>query len=1089
MRPFPFCFSLIIGCLRLFAETVPVIAPGAPESIHLTKGPGMEDFATRETVPADHPAFAEAQRIHVLQTPPQVHQLQLNAVSVADLQSGDTVRVRMTLRSGDPNRDAARVPFFVQDREAGYRSLFSTNLLVGGEWETLTFMIPITEDLAAGRIQFCLFLGEAEQTLDVGRFEVTNLGANPATDTVLPDAQVVVSVQGEYVPVDSPRESITGGLPQGWEEDSAWADVDVNYRAQTLNPFEGDHSLRVEVGEIRSGIVQVRVPNIRIQPSHLIRMRIPVRSEDNISATLSLRQREAPYTNYWHANLTARPEWGVVEMLASVREADPNATLMFSFESPGTFELSDFEIEYLTPDQALAGQSFAGNLLHTSTFPLGLTAPWAIGANGTTAEHLGADPEHPGPSGLPALRMTPHNYEGRPMMQITSPFIGKPGEAHTLSLWAKSEQPGMTLHLRMGPPREQLWRSPWQKEVQLTTEWQRYEFTVLLPPAPDMLYLARLTSHAAGTLWVDQIMVELGEQASDFETAGPVEIHAVPVNEWGLYFEDEPLSARIVLHGETQNVARVEATVLDLYGETVTLPALSPDIQTFTLPETNALGSFLVTLQAVDAQDQPLGNPTELLLHRVRKPRHWGRIAPDSPFGTHVAATPTATRMAKALGFNWNRMHYKFNWDGIQRADGSWNFEGVDRRIAPNTENDLLILTHFGGVPQRYSTRSPEWRGNSWYHITAAPRMDAMDAFEDYARRLLEHAGDSLQAVETWNEPFLPGFFVADVVDGRPVRERPEVLVELNRRARAAADAVGYTGLLMWNTGPHYGESEKGFDTAARDLGAIEGIDALSFHRYTNTRLAFPGDRFDQDLATIRETFEAHPSSARIWNSEGGHGLSEIFNLYQNIPPFRHRGRADAQAAQYVRYFLSNFAAGVEKVFIYTWYPQDGWLSNYGYLNVDGLLSHIAPATSNMAWQFEDKTFAEDTALNEGIHAQRYEGETENTVVLLPTGRGPAVLRHTPPGARIHDLYGNPVTAPHNFVTGLLYISAPGLTLAQAAELLGEAEPGEFPLLAEESRSDSEDPISTDVSPIVLWGMILIAGVLLIRLLKQKSHR
>jgi hypothetical protein len=1092
MHPHPVFLALIFGFFRLSAETFSLIAPGSPETLSLSRGPGMESFVSRESIAVEHPAFVQAQRFRVNQKPPQVHQLQINAGSVADIKAGDTLRARMTLRSGDPNQHAVRIPFFVQDREAGYQSIFNTNLLLGPEWETFSFLIPVSKDLAAGRLQFCLFLGEAEHTLDVGRFEILNLGPNPRTDEMIPDAKISVSVQGEYLPISSSRPGIIGTLPRGWEEDSSWADVDVHYRPQTLNPFSGDRSLRVEIGEIRSGSVQVRLPNIHVQPSHLIRMRIPVRSESNVSALISLRQRGEPYTTYWSNNLTARPEWGVVEFLATMSQTDPTASLMFSFSGPGTFEIGDFEIEYLTPEQALAGQSFTGNLLHTSSFPLGLTAPWAIGANGTTPEHIGPDPVTPGPSGLPSLKMIPHRYEGRPMMQITSPFTGKPGEAHTFSLWAKSDRPGMLVHLRMGPPREQLWKAPWQKDIPLTTEWQRYEFTVVLPPAPDMLYLARITSHDTGTFWIDQVMVEVGEQASEFQPAGALEIQAVPGKEWGLFFQDEPLTARVLLHGETERVDHLEATVLDLYGNTTTLEPLSPDTREFRLPESDALGSFLLTLRAVDAQGQSLGNSSEVLLHRVRKPRYWGRPAPDSPFGTHVAATPTATRMAKALGFNWNRMHYKFNWTGLQRPDGSWNFEGADQRIAPHLENNLLILTHFGGVPQRFSTRKPEWGGNNWYHTTAAPRMDAMDAFEDYARRLLEHAGDSLQAVEVWNEPFLAGFFVADVVEGRPVRERPEVLVEMNRRARKAVEAAGYTGLLMWNSGPHYGESEKNFDTEVLELGGAKGIDALSFHRYTNSRLAFPGDRFEQDLKTIRETFEGQPASNLIWNSEGGHGLSEIFNLYQNIPPLRHRGRADAQAAQYVRYYLSNFAAGVKKVFIYTWYPQDGWLSNYGYLNVDGVLSQIAPATSNMAWQLEDQSFSAAETLHEGIYAMQFDGDSENVVVLIPTGRAPAELTLLPENVGLADLYGNTPTLPCSFPNGVLYLRAPGLTLEHARAIVTATSPEDLPRFTVVSPSETADPAPSENEPpqrdpaIYLWILLPVGLLMFYRIFRRR---
>ena len=162
---------------------------------------------------------------------------------------------------------------------------------------------------------------------------------------------------------------------------------------------------------------------------------------------------------------------------------------------------------------------------------------------------------------------------------------------------------------------------------------------------------------------------------------------------------------------------------------------------------------------------------------------------------------------------------------------------------------------------------------------------------------MFEHAGARLEAVEVWNEPFLPGFFVGDVREGRAVRERPAVLFEMIRRARAAAEATGYRGLLLWNVGPHYGESERKFDEAVRDLGGAQYVDGVTFHRYGNSPYGLAGDQFDRDLQVIRETFAEPGALGHVWNSEGGHGLSDIFNLYRRIPPARGRDRADAQAA------------------------------------------------------------------------------------------------------------------------------------------------------------------------------------------------
>lgn len=843
-----------------------------------------------------------------------------------------------------------------------------------------------------------------------------------------PPKESVGSVQGEYSPIDSRRPTITGALPQGWEEDSAWADVTVKYGPTTSNPFSGTQSLRVDVDEIHSGQVQFRIPHLSINPEQLLRITVPLRSENNRPVQLALRKRGAPYTIYWQTTFHAHPEWSLFEALASTPVADADAVLMFGLQSPGSIEVGDAKLEHLSIAEALAGQSFAGNLLPSSLFPLGLTAPWAIGANGTTPEHIQPDPANPGPSGQPGLRLVPHRYEGRPMMQITAPFRGQPGAAHTFSVWAKADRPGMTLHLRMGPPTERLWTAPWQETVALSTNWTRYHLTATLPPAPDFAYLARLTSHDEGVFWIDQVMVEVGEEPGRFRPAGPVEIHAVPTRDWGLSLDDEPLAYRLALIGDTSRVARVVGTVLDLYGEEKRLPDLEWPIaespSEVALPAPDGYGSFLITLAAVNDEGRPVSRPTELLLHRVRTPRHWAQPAPHSAFGAHVMATESSVRLLKALGFNWNRLHYAFNWTALQRSDGSWNFDWAREKLDLHARHDVTVLSHFGGVPTAYSTVSEDWEGASaWWRTTAAPRMDAMDEWEDYARRVLEALGDRIAAMETWNEPFLPGFFVGDVRQGRPIRERPEVLVEINRRVRNAARDTAYTGPLLWNAGPHYGESERAFDEAALQLGAADYIDGLSFHRYSNVPMGFPGDLFARDLAVVREVFDGSHALNMLWNSEGGHGRSELFNLYRRVPPHGLRAQAAGQAAQFVRYYLSNFAAGVDKVFIYTLYPMDRWVSDYGYLNVDGTLSQIGPAASAMTWVLEDKRFSEMQPLSDTVVAHLYAGDDEQAVVLLPTGRGSAVLTSLPTDLTALDVYGNPPSDwPHDFSGSLLYL-------------------------------------------------------------------
>ncbi len=848
-------------------------------------------------------------------------------------------------------------------------------------------------------------------------------------------------VQGEYQPIHSKRNTIQGEMPRGWREDSSWADVSVQYSAQTLNPHEGDRSLRIEVEQIRSGRVQWKLAPIQVSPDRIWRIRVPIRSEQNRSVTLSLRKQGPPYTEYWSQTLQASPEWSVQEMLASIKETDPAAGLYFAMESVGSLEVAEVQMESLSLEEALADREFEGNLLHRSSFPLGISAPWASGANGTREKHLSSDPSTIGPSGGPALRLETLRYGGRPMIQITSPFVGMPGAAHSFSFWAKSEKPGMELHLRMGPPSENLWVAPWQKTVHLSTEWKRYSFSVELPPAPGFTYLARVTSHAEGVFWIDQAMVEVGSQASAFQANAQVELHAKASRPLGLYLDDEEIQVQLATQQAVPAGSRIRMTLLDLYGQEQALRTVDvedstqPLNLTQLLPNPKSYGSFVLSLYPEDAQGNSLGNPAELLLHRVRSPRHLHRMAPESPFGTHFPTTPELLSVQKRLGFNWNRPHYRNTWTEYLQDDGSWDFSSLDRQIQKHEDAKLLTLINFGGVPRQYTYLDPQRKVRSWYRTTAAPRADMLNKWEEYCRKVLEHAGEHLAAIEVWNEPFLPGFFVGAVAEnGRPIRGEPELMAEMMTRARNAAKASNYAGLLVWNTGPHYGDSELEFTRGVLAAGAAEQVDLISFHRYVSSSLAYPGDRFAEDVNILKREFSGKQAAARIWNSEGGHGNSYLFNLYRNVPPFHHREKAEEQASHAVRYYLSNFAAGAEKVFLYTMYPQDTWKPNYGYMNVDGQLSAVAPALSNLAWHLEGKPFAEMIALSPTLYAQRY-GESEDAIwVLLPTGKGQNDLTEILSGARVLDLYGNPVSAPGEIGNHIWYVQGIDVAARMASQ-------------------------------------------------------
>lgn len=1015
-------------------------------------GAAVSDF-----VQVSHPAFDFAQRYTVNRAVTQPHLIQLRGTNADAIPAKSTLLLRLTLRSAATDGSKFEGQLYVQDSKQGYRSLGHRAVTAGENWTEIDLLIPTEKSHAEHTLGFSLFMGRREQAVDVGNFRVYLLTAEPDTDLLRSlQAAHTISVDFEepfatITPPEDTKSTITGELPVRWEEDSAWANVDIEYATVRQNPFEGEQSLGVSVKAIRGGSAQFRIPNLNLSPLYQLQIRMATRSPTSTSFRVDLRQRDAPYTSYWSSNVPAAPEWGVVEMLAPVNVVDPKATLLFSLDQPGTIEIDALSIRYVTPEQAFRGRNFEGNLLAKSIFPLGLTAPWAAGGNGKPAGSYSADAYAAAPSGKPALKVVPFMSGGRPEGRITIPFEGRPGAAHTFSVWMHSSVPGQSISMRMGPPREELYRTPWERSVQLTGSWKRYSFTTTLPPSPDGFYLARLNTHQNGAFWVDQAMVEVGESPSDFAASMPVEIHAVAGRDYGLSFESETLDYSVAVVGDLSAIDHIQKKVSDLYGNQLIIPGLHPNISPEeavsgrylswegALPalELPPLGSFVVELTAFDAGGQALSKPTELILHRIREPHHWGKTAPESAFGTHVFSTDHEARMAKALGFNWVRTNYKLNWSGLERSPGVWTWDTLDAILDTFTRNDLVILAYLGGVPDRASYGESDWP-SGWWRMTSAPRHDQMDAWQAYAFRIFERYGERLHAVENWNEPFLPGFFPWKIEQGRPVRAPASLFYEMSRRVRLAADEAGYDGPVLWNTGAHYGASQRTFDAENVALGTPDQVDGFTLHRYTNQALGAPGDQFDQDVAVLRETLGDAAEGHVFWNSEGGFGLSEVFNLYRHIPPYDMHAQADRQANNMVRYFLSNFAAGIEKVFIYSFFETDEWRSNYSYLNIDGRLSQTAPAVSNLTWQLEGTRFVQRKSAGKLGQLLKFACKESDARVftLIPNPRAQLNLRHIPDSVEIYDLYGNTPRLPFKVGNNVLYLRSESMDFEAMTALL-----------------------------------------------------
>lgn len=846
-----------------------------------------------------------------------------------------------------------------------------------------------------------------------------------------------------FAPAGKNKE-ITGALPQHWSDNSSWAEVGVNY-SQISGAYKGNGALRIDVQHVTKGRVQVIVPGIVLDGEHFVEIQIASRSSMGTSASLDLRQAGPPYRGYWNAPLQSRPEWSLQTFRVPPAVTDPSCYFMIAISGSGSIEIDEVSIRYLTPTEALGDRDYTGNLLFSSSFAGGVQAPWALSGNVKREDSYVIDPNEEGPTGVPSLRIKSFSEGGRHEGGITTPFFGKQGETHTLSFWAKAEQP-FDLHMRMGPPEEQLWKEPYQKNAEIGTEWKRHSFTLKLPYSSTGYYLARLKTHQSVTFWIDGLMVEAGETMSAFKRpgAGNVELALYPENHYSIFETGKPMRLDLAAYGEIPTGSVVKALIFDPHGEKHLLPDIALERGKIfktqvELPEslTQANGTYVCNMQIMDRSGRLLGKLSEVLLHRIRPARMLGQFAPNSSFATHVQPNAVNSDMAKRLGFNAIRSVYSFNWTAVYRK-GQWVWDYTDYLINNAHNNQLEIMGFFGGVPRQYSHAESTWR-NHWWMTTSPPRLEYVGKFGEYAEQMMQRYEGKVQYWEVYNEPFLPGFFPVDEVDGKPVQGKPELLYEIAKSARAAHERSGSSALLLWNGGIHY-DTGGPFDKALLEMGILELVDGVTIHNYLGSQVGFPGDPFEK-LADVYEEKILLKNPVPFWNSEGGKGPGSLINHYRSYPPENSFNAVDAVSQQLVRYYLANIANGLKKVFSYGFFEVNSWQGDYSYNNVDGKLAATAPAISAFAWFVEGKQYLGRQTLADDIYAYYWNAGDDKPVALV-LGQS---LEHLelksalPIAADLYDLYGNPVSYPVKLGESIIYAYGKDATAEKLTQALQAA--------------------------------------------------
>lgn len=812
-----------------------------------------------------------------------------------------------------------------------------------------------------------------------------------------------------------PQQKITGLLAMPWNDDSSWCDLEVEYSQLRENPGEGDLSQRVVVTRLPKGSrAQFGLNDFPLLPGQDIRLRFLAKSPDYTPVTLTIQQRQPPYTSYFTQRIQPGAEWREYEILIPGEFDDANTQLLFNLEQTGIFDLDHFRSERRTSSVTSLAPERLANLLPSSAFPLGAAPPWV--AHGFSRAETG---ELKGPTGVPALELDVRKQPGfaRFEQSLSVAFRAAPGKPVTVRVSADLLEGEAEIALRAGV--EKIWEPPFGTAMVMQKGWKTYEHTVELPRSPRGYYMVQIAFEGTAKVAIDRIQVS--QDGAPFALTGPVELAMDATEPYGLFVGEEPFTIRLAAWGNLAVADSILLTLSDIHGQTREIghyPVPESPFQAVSaqLPSPAGLptfGTFRLEAQALNKQKQPVGIPAELLLHRIHPPHFADSPAPDSPFGIHYYTShldETGLTTLKKLGFNWLRLFKTFSWKRIEARQGEFDFSQADQDVALLKKHHFLALGILGDGAPMWAAKNPDPNFRGW--VCWTPRDP--DDFTNFVGKVFERYGDSVTAFEPWNEPYYPGFFTERIENEQRVIGPAEDYLTIQKKVFELARASGKPIRIGWNTNAME-EMPRNRELIA--LGILPYVDFVSLHHY----LGKP-DPAPEIHRQVEQMIESMGDEKRpFWNSEGGLGPFTMFNFYRHVPPFQDPNHHLLWAEWYVRYYLACLSSGVEKYFLYLFSAPNFWLPDYSINNIDGRISPNLTAISALAWQIQGTRFVETLSLPDGSQAMLFSGPDRHIACILPHPARPRKPLQTP-SVSTYDLFGNPVSANSSPLSELHYL-------------------------------------------------------------------
>ena len=817
---------------------------------------------------------------------------------------------------------------------------------------------------------------------------------------------------------------ITGSLAEGWSDNTNWKNnVVADYRQASEG---GRRFLRVQQTSGDGLQFMHRLPGVE-KVNGYYRLTFTARSLTGV--TLGVRDIGAPYSTLSSFSPATDSQWRDFSFDFRLSPHPQEIALYVYLAGNGRLDLEKLKLIRLSEQDLIAEikakhpAAGSGNLVNVSVFPLGLQSGWSIDRDYSDGDQVqvDGDPKVPGPSGCSTLRV---KATAKGVRVYSAPFaVPWSFENHVLSVSVRGDWDG-NLIVTGGHGRVCA-RLPLKLSG---NQWRRVELSfkpVLLAPSHTM----RL--EGKGTLWLDGLQVEHAVKATAYAPQKPMEVSlALPASDAAdarVQFTDEPTEIKFAVVGKVPG-AVLKTRLVTMYGDATRLPAIGLDSVssgtiTYESFAAHNLGPYRLEACAVDASGERVSPFNEIVFYRLHRPRHWGKDAPNSFFGTHTLSTNRHLTMAKAVGVNWVRLHDAgteyIGWSFLEPEKGKWQFRDSD--LQRYRDHHLKILGLL--------STSPGWASNLGRPATGYfDRYLEPLSMEDWAnavRTIVSHHRGLIDSYEIWNEPWGSSFwsFKVDPKQGPNGNDRfvlsdtPSKDYARLQKTAYSASHEAFPGVTIVGFNTYGAENGTKWTKDLLDFGGIDSCDAVSYHHYENGLTGFPNDptekAYKAAVGPIIEKLGRVPKP--VWMSEGAPLSGDVSNgFYRYTLPYENSNDNWRIADRLARFVITRKANGETHEFLYTMHGHSTFGENVEWttlVTAEGFLHPSAAAHSALAWLLEDTNFVKRVTLADGVCAYLNSGPNR-AVAAITSGQAHAAY-NLPAAAEVQlfDLFGNPVAA------------------------------------------------------------------------------